>query len=295
MHLSHGLLADTAFHVCPQSAFTPAIPPFLPNYLPPALTPLRPPPPSGAFLPHAFHTQSSTATTTLPHLSDGERSDLTNILQASCRPATPTLVAPSDVPKLPPGSSSPDGEVGSAARVPPAGPVRWTERLCHTTFFGQCPHHKSNKYRRCEVRCAASAPATCTRTASTCQPKHPSYVPHALQNTFFCMDCGHSGGLCSLCVREHADCRTLQIRRYVYRDVVKVADVAAYVDTTGIQSYTVNHAQAIFLSAKDKVPVGPYYRVDSSSRCEACNRGLRPGCTYCSLACKVRAPARGCC
>lgn len=112
-----------------------------------------------------------------------------------------------------------------------------------------------------------------------------------LQNTFFCMDCPDSHGLCSVCVREHANCKTLQIRRYVYRDVVKVADVAAYVDTSGIQSYTVNHAQAIFLSAKDKAPAGPYYRVDSSSRCKTCKRGLRPGCTYCSLACKVCAHA----
>jgi hypothetical protein len=101
------------------------------------------------------------------------------------------------------------------------------------------------------------------------------------------MDCSDSQGLCSVCVRDHSNCKTLQIRRYVYRDVVKVADVAAFVDTSGIQSYTVNHAQAIFLSAKDKAPVGPYYRVDSSSRCETCKRGLRPGCTYCSLACKV--------
>ena len=81
--------------------------------------------------------------------------------------------------------------------------------------------------------------------------------------------------------------RCLQIRRYVYRDVVKVGDIQAYIDTAGIQTYTVNHAQAIFLSAKDKTLVGPYYRVDSSSSCATCHRGLRNGCSYCSLACKV--------
>lgn len=82
-------------------------------------------------------------------------------------------------------------------------------------------------------------------------------------------------------------CLGVQIRRYVYRDVVKVNDVQPILDTSGIQTYTVNHAQAIFLSAKDKAQVGPYYRVDSSSSCVTCHRGLRNGCQYCSLACKV--------
>jgi hypothetical protein len=111
---------------------------------------------------------------------------------------------------------------------------------------------------------------------------------HCLQHTFLCMDCADTRGLCSLCHRDHVSCRTLQIRRYVYRDVVKVADIQPYYDTSGIQSYTVNHSQAIFLSSKDKAPVGPYYRVDSSACCETCKRGLRSGCTFCSLACKVR-------
>lgn len=76
----------------------------------------------------------------------------------------------------------------------------------------------------------------------------------------------------------------------MYRDVVKVGDIQGYIDTSGIQTYTVNHAQAIFLSAKDKTLVGPYYRVDSSSSCATCHRGLRNGCSYCSLACKVWPP-----
>jgi PLATZ transcription factor len=109
-----------------------------------------------------------------------------------------------------------------------------------------------------------------------------------VQHTFFCMDCANMRGLCSLCVREHPSCNTIQIRRYVYRDVVKIADLTPFYDCSGVQSYTVNHNQAIFLSAKDKAPVGPYYRVDSTSRCETCKRGLRAGCTFCSLACKVR-------
>lgn len=84
----------------------------------------------------------------------------------------------------------------------------------------------------------------------------------------------------------------LQIRRYVYRDVVKVDDLRRFYDPSGVQTYTVNHAQAVFLTAKDKSLVGPYYRVDSSSACRTCNRGLRDGCLYCSLRCKVCRPTR---
>eukprot|EP00892_Ulva_mutabilis_P006420 jgi/Ulvmu1/414/UM001_0421.1 len=142
--------------------------------------------------------------------------------------------------------------------APSSRGAKWAERLCHTTFFGPCPHHSSKMYRRCEC-------------------------------THFCMDCDDSSALCTCCLSDHATCHTLQIRRYVYRDVVKVCDVQRFLDTTGIQTYTVNHAQAIFLSAKDKAQVGPYYRVDSSSSCITCHRGLRNGCQYCSLACKLAA------
>lgn len=109
-----------------------------------------------------------------------------------------------------------------------------------------------------------------------------------MQHTFFCIDCPQTRGLCSLCVADHSGCNMLQIRRYVYRDVIKVGDIEPFYDTAGIQSYTVNHAQAIFLSSKDKAPSAPYKRMDSTARCAKCDRGLRTGCTYCSLACKVR-------
>lgn len=143
-------------------------------------------------------------------------------------------------------------------RQPKTEQASWAERLCHTTFFNPCSQHSSKVYRRCEC-------------------------------THFCMDCPDSKALCSCCLADHSNCRTLQIRRYVYRDVVKVQDIQGYIDTSGIQTYTVNHAQAIFLSAKDKTLVGPYYRVDSSSSCATCHRGLRNGCSYCSLACKLAA------
>ena len=39
----------------------------------------------------------------------------------------------------------------------------------------------------------------------------------------------------------------MQIRRYVYTDVVRVQDIQEHIDTEGIQTYTNNSAKVIFL------------------------------------------------
>lgn len=39
----------------------------------------------------------------------------------------------------------------------------------------------------------------------------------------------------------------MQIRRYVYTDVVRVQDIQEHIDTGGIQTYTNNSAKVIFL------------------------------------------------
>ena len=44
--------------------------------------------------------------------------------------------------------------------------------------------------------------------------------------------------------------RCVQIRRYVYKDVVRVQDIQAHMDTTGIQTYTSNSAKVVFLRAR---------------------------------------------
>lgn len=80
----------------------------------------------------------------------------------------------------------------------------------------------------------------------------------------------------------------VQVRRYVYRDVVKQTDLAKYADASDIQTYTINQAKAVFISAKDKGPVGGTLRGDASCTCRTCCRSLRDGFLYCSLSCKVR-------
>ena len=43
-------------------------------------------------------------------------------------------------------------------------------------------------------------------------------------------------------------CRSsMQIRRYVYKDVVRVQDIHDHIDTTGIQTYINNSAKVVFL------------------------------------------------
>lgn len=39
----------------------------------------------------------------------------------------------------------------------------------------------------------------------------------------------------------------VQIRRYVYKDVVRVQDIHDHMDTTGIQTYINNSAKVVFL------------------------------------------------
>ena len=39
----------------------------------------------------------------------------------------------------------------------------------------------------------------------------------------------------------------MQIRRYVYKDVVRVQDIHDHMDTTGIQTYINNSAKVVFL------------------------------------------------
>jgi len=57
-----------------------------------------------------------------------------------------------------------------------------------------------------------------------------------LQATYFCIDCGGAtGALCQHCLHQHMGHQVLQIRRYVYCDVVRAADISPSFDVSGIQ------------------------------------------------------------
>jgi hypothetical protein len=112
-------------------------------------------------------------------------SELAQILQPSCPPAPSPVVAKPDPMKTwtptPQASEQlvPDSQISPAAPetpLPHGCPQgnSWSVRLCHSTFFGQCPHHKSNKYRRCEV--CPGAPVTECASPSVAVSSHRMFL-----------------------------------------------------------------------------------------------------------------------
>ncbi len=205
------------------------------------------------------------------------------------------------------------GRIGVPASTQPshhASPLHST--ILQNSFFSPCPHHSDLK--KCEVSkhsapqqplfdCCwlAAAAKPDTRSAPYLPARHPSShhltppSPHPPKATLFCVDCDRHGAacaaataahaLCQHCAPPHAGHRTIQIRRYVYCDVVRAADIAPFVDVSGIQHYTVNQAKVVFLTPR---PQAKLLAPGTRDGCAVCRRALREGCTFCSLACRVQ-------
>jgi len=137
----------------------------------------------------------------------------------------------------------------------------WVHQMLKTGFFSPCEAHAKCKKNEC---------------------------------TYFCTTCTGNGvkaqGLCQHCVGDHAGHTLVQIRRYVYCDVVRAVDMSPYVDTAGVQTYIINQAKVMFLNHRPQSKVGPAASPDT---CRTCHRHLREGAAYCSLACKVQALEAG--
>lgn len=153
---------------------------------------------------------------------------------------------------------------------------------------------------------AADAPP---RRVSTFGPRiHPEW-PHAMVSTrffgtcglhaaerknernFFCLGCAPGGGegtnMCQFCVPSHSercDGLCIQMYRYMYQDVVRVAAVSNLIDLSGIQQYRANSHLAVHLR-----PMGPpTNKSPYLSECQGgCGRCLDPQWAYCSLGCKM--------
>ncbi|KAE9622068.1 putative transcription repressor PLATZ family [Lupinus albus] len=97
----------------------------------------------------------------------------------------------------------------------------------------------------------------------------------------FCLDCCIS--LCLHCLSPHRSHRLLQIRRYVYNDVVRLDDAAKLIDCTSVQSYYTNSAKVVFLNQR---PQTRNLR-GSTNSCSTCYRSLQHPFHFCSLFCKV--------
>ncbi|KAL1359247.1 hypothetical protein HN51_004543 [Arachis hypogaea] len=136
------------------------------------------------------------------------------------------------------------GEGGGEGKVGPA----WLEGLMRETFFGGCGAHQNQRKNEKNV---------------------------------FCLHCCLS--ICPHCLPFHRLHPLLQVRRYVYHDVVRLDDLEKLIDCSNIQPYTINSAKVIFLNQR------PQSRSckGSANSCFTCDRILQEPFHFCSLSCKV--------
>ncbi|KAI3693269.1 hypothetical protein L6452_33102 [Arctium lappa] len=101
------------------------------------------------------------------------------------------------------------------------------------------------------------------------------------EKNIFCLDC--CDAICHHCLHFHTSHRLLQIRRYVYHDVIRVGDAEKLMDCSYVQAYTTNSAKVVFLNPR------PQTRAcrSSSSNCVSCDRGLQDSYFFCSISCKI--------
>ncbi|KAK8481345.1 hypothetical protein V6N11_049163 [Hibiscus sabdariffa] len=110
-----------------------------------------------------------------------------------------------------------------------------------------------------------------------------SYHGSAKKNekNVFCLDCCIS--ICPHCVPSHSFHRLLQVRRYVYHDVLRLEDVQKLIDCSNVQAYTINSAKVVFIK---KRPQNRQFK-GAGNYCTSCDRSLQEPFIHCSLGCKV--------
>ncbi|XP_040997958.1 protein RGF1 INDUCIBLE TRANSCRIPTION FACTOR 1-like [Juglans microcarpa x Juglans regia] len=96
-----------------------------------------------------------------------------------------------------------------------------------------------------------------------------------------CLDCCTS--ICPHCLPSHRFHRLLQVRRYVYHDVVRLEDLQKLIDCSNVQAYTINSAKVVFIK---KRPQNRQFK-GSGNYCTSCDRSLQEPFIHCSLGCKV--------
>ncbi len=106
------------------------------------------------------------------------------------------------------------------------------------------------------------------------------------ERNVFCVDC--NGGVCQHCVSSHNRHCLLQIRRYVYHDVIRLHDIQRLLDCSQVQTYIINSARVVFLNQRPQ----PRPAKGLGNACGTCERSLQDSYSYCSVACKVDAVMR---
>ncbi|CAN8280279.1 unnamed protein product [Cochlearia groenlandica] len=101
------------------------------------------------------------------------------------------------------------------------------------------------------------------------------------EKNILCIDCCLS--ICPQCLSSHTSHRLLQIRRYVYHDVLRVDDGSKLMNCSLIQPYTSNSSKVVFINER---PKSRQFR-GSGNYCTTCDRSLQSPYTFCSLSCKI--------
>ncbi|KAJ0031201.1 hypothetical protein Pint_14725 [Pistacia integerrima] len=96
-----------------------------------------------------------------------------------------------------------------------------------------------------------------------------------------CLDCCTS--ICPHCIPSHRFHRLLQVRRYVYHEVVRLDDLQKLIDCSSVQAYTINSAKVVFIK---KRPQNRQFK-GAGNYCTSCDRSLQEPYIHCSLGCKV--------
>ncbi|PPD79673.1 hypothetical protein GOBAR_DD23391 [Gossypium barbadense] len=102
------------------------------------------------------------------------------------------------------------------------------------------------------------------------------------EKNIFCLNCCIT--ICPHCLPLHRHHRRLQIRRYVYQDVIRLSDAQKLINCSLVQPYTTNSAKVIFLNER---PTSRPFR-GSGNLCVKCDRSLQDPFLFCSLSCKVK-------
>ncbi|XVE98449.1 hypothetical protein REPUB_Repub03eG0107600 [Reevesia pubescens] len=110
-----------------------------------------------------------------------------------------------------------------------------------------------------------------------------SYHETAKKNekNVYCLDCCIS--ICPHCIPSHRFHRLLQVRRYVYHDVVRLEDLQKLIDCSNVQAYTINSAKVVFIKER---PQNRQFK-GAGNYCSSCDRSLQEPFIHCSLGCKV--------
>ncbi|XP_021899349.1 uncharacterized protein LOC110815726 [Carica papaya] len=124
----------------------------------------------------------------------------------------------------------------------------WLDALYGERFFAGCSYHETSKKNEKNV---------------------------------CCLDCCIS--ICPHCIPSHRFHRLLQVRRYVYHDVVRLEDLQKLIDCSSVQAYTINSAKVVFIK---KRPQNRQFK-GAGNYCTSCDRSLQEPFIHCSLGCKV--------